>query len=408
MKSSCYYILSFCVFLVGFALYILFFNDPRPKPTYIYSSSKTDRDITISLSNIRLAELYPQRRMLIVNVCVDNPNHYALSLDGKIVYPNGEKEIERGLPSGNPACFDYDFSFSPDDDLSQLEFTISSIRNWSYHFNEELVCAIAAEEQRALDEWNTGIKVSCRENGSSGEWIRQIDYVPSEKTDATEWINRASGIATDKLLITYGEWKFFVRQEEIYKYPVLTLLNPSSSEAAPQDIHLQASNLRKYILPSSMPDKIHYLQIDVCLDNLDHSSWNIWDAELKYDNGKSKRQFYIGEGNNENCKILSFSILPDEVISQAHLRVFGILFPPDMENKEKCKQYLPQLQKAINHRYFGLFVKCVRTKDEMGRWGIDYVVKPPWMSKFDVMTLIASQELYTVKGNWEFDLTLNP
>lgn len=79
-----------------------------------------------------------------------------------------------------------------------------------------------------------------------------------------------------------------------------------------------------------------------------------------------------------------------------------------MSNKEKCNEYLPSLQKAINDKYFGMTIKCIRTSDERGRWGITYLTKPFWMSELDARLLISSQELYTVKGKWEFDLMMNP
>jgi hypothetical protein len=345
---------------------------------------------------------------MLVIICVSNPNRDALSFGGKIIYANGEQDISRGVSSiDNPSCYDYEFSFSPDDDLSQLRFEFSSIMNWSYHFSEELVCAMTAEEQRILDEWKTGIKVSCRENGASGEWIRQIDYAPPEITNAGDWVNRASNIATDKILVTHGEWEFVVGEKDIYQYPILTLLEPDSPSPTPQNFVLQASNLRRYTVPSPMPEEIQYLRIDVCLDSLNQTQWGFWDGNLEY-GGTIKRRFYVSDGDKENCKVLSFDVSPDDVVTRAHLKISGLLFPPDMSNEEKCNEYLPLLQKAINDKYFGLIIKCIRTSDERGRWGITYVTKPFWMSEFDARLLINSQELYTVKGNWEFDLTMNP
>ena len=409
MKWRRFYILGFCLLFVVLLIYGLLFHDPRPKQPHVYySASKTDSGVTISLSNVRLVDKSPQWKMLLVNICVENPNQDSLSINGRIVYPNGEKEIERGISSiKNPSCYDYDFSFTPDDDISQLNIEISKLRNWSYHFNEELVCAMAAEQQRVLDEWKTGIKVSCRENGSSGEWIRQIDFVPSGITDVGDLLNRANEIATDKILITHGTWEFVVAENDIYHYPVLTLNEPDSPLVNPQDITLQVSNLRKHTVQSPLPNQIDYLQMDVCLTSPAQISWGFWDAVLEYGDGILRKRFYVNAGNDENCNVLSFDVLPGDIVSEAHLRILGLTFPPDMSNQKTCNEYLPKLQEAINAKYFGLIAKCVRTSDERGRWGIGYMFKPFWMSNLDAGLLLGSQELYTVRGNWEFDLKLS-
>ena len=375
-------------------------TDPRPKPDHIFSVSKVENGVTVTVSNVRLAEPSPQQRILIASICVSDPDHSSLSIDGTLVYPGGEQEFGRGLSSvGDPVCEDFDFNFLPDDELSQVEFKISAITNWSYTNNQTLKCAQVAEEQRLLDEWKTGIKVSCKQNGSSAQWLEAITFIPPtmSQEEAEDWLSRASGLAFDAVLVTHGAWNFAVKGDDINRYEVLKLLGPDIPGPLQRDLDVQALN------PKMVGHQIH---VDVCLKNPLQSDWLVWDALLAYDNNtKPIKSFQAEASTPANCAGLTFKIPEGAVITQATLDVLGISFPPDIGDEKGCKKYLPALQAAIARKYIGMWIKCSAYDD--GGWYIDDLTKPYWMNDFDATWLILDDELFTVKGNWSFDLTFH-
>ena len=372
-----------------------FFVDPRAKPSHIYSRSNTDNGVTVTVSNVRLAQPFPQQKTLTTGICVENPNHYSLSVEGQLVYSGGKKEIGEGISSNsNPSCDYFEWDFSPDDEITQVEIDILALTNWSYMDNGKLECARIAEGQKILDEWNTGIKVSCQQNDGFNQWLEQTDYIPPPMTEeeADDWILKADQIAFDKVLVTHGAWNFSVSKGDIYNLPNLNLLDAGSVSPIQKNLNVQAFHLRR---------DGEFIEADVCLNSSVKQDWEVWNAELNYGNGKIKKQFSASATDENNCQTLSFDIPNDTSILQAQLVVFGISFPPN-----DCKEYLPELQSALNKTYFGLLVRCEYYDD--GSASPAPVIAPIWISRFDANWLVNSTELYTIKGNWTFNLTISP
>jgi hypothetical protein len=299
-----------------------------------------------------MAKLNPQYGLLTFDICVDNPSHnYHLYSEGKIIVAGGfERDISFTFGTAlDPACEDESLYIFPDE-TAPVEIHIALIRPAN---EEEIV----------------------------------------------------------------GSWKFHLNQADIQDHTVLTLLGSETPSIAPH-VELQALNLRKFVPPESALDPdMSALQIDLCLISPVQPNWGVWDAVLEFDNGENVRSFFYFDRDTfrrdkdkreENCKTLGFEILENRSYSEARLKVFGLVFPPDISDKEKCNEYLYQLQKVIDDKYAGLHLKCERFISESVTWGITYVSKPSWMSDLDAWLLSTSQELYTVKGNWEFDLSLNP
>ena len=148
------------------------------------------------------------------------------------------------------------------------------------------------------------------------------------------------------------------------------------------------------------------MDVDVCLKTPlagAGASRAIWDAFLEYDNERIK-SFGFEPGGIKNCGVLRFKPPDGESIHQAILIVNGVSAPPDMVREKGCKEYLSKLQQALDKKYFGVWVVC--NQGDEGDWYINYLTIPFWMSDFDARWLIQSDELYTIKGNWSFNLTL--
>ncbi|HSB03167.1 MAG TPA: hypothetical protein VLE49_21125 [Anaerolineales bacterium] len=316
-----------------------------------YSSSQTDKNITFTISNVTMAKLTPQSGLLTFDICVDNPSHnYHLYSEGKIIVAGGfERDISFTFGTTlDPACENESLYIFPDE-TAPVEINISLIR-------------------------------------------------PADEAEIT------------------GSWEFHLNQADIQDHSVLALLGPEAPIDTP-DVELQALNLRKFVPPEfALDPDMSALQIDLCLVSPVRSNWGVWDAVLEFDNGENVRSFfYFGKDTffgdkdkmGENCKTVGFQIPENRSYSEAHLKVFGLVFPPDISDEEKCNEYLYQLQKAIDDKYPGLYLKCEKFVSESVTWGIIYISKPSWMSDLDAWGLSTSQELYTVKGNWKFDLMMD-
>lgn len=338
---------------------------------------------------------------MVTHICVSNPDHAPLSVDGKLVYSGGSKDIGQGLSSiADPACDDLDTDFSPDDVLSPLEFEVSAITNWSYASpdasSEKPKCAEVAETQRILDQWNTGIRVSCQKNGMFDQWLTNVDYMPPGMTDdeADAWLNSADTLAFDRVYVTHGTWNFPISATGIDVLPKLTLLPPGQASPLQQALDLYASNLRR---------QVQEMTVDVCLRTPVKKNWQVWDAAMQYGDGELKTFSAVGRPTYDQCQELDFELPHGTAPSAVQLRIFEITFPPDVAS-DSCFQYLQSVQSALIARFPGFLARCAYGDG----WWLVPVIKPVWMSRFDAVWLLESAELYTVKGNWSFNLQVEP
>lgn len=346
MKSR-FYMWWLCVFLVGGVFYLMVsVGLGRTK----YSSSQTDEDITITVSDVEVAKVSPQRELLMFRICVDAPrNREGIYIEGNYVAAGLEREFSSNFSSA-----------------------IASICN-------DISLYIFPEESRPIE-------------------LHIFSVV----------------LLNDKEIS--GAWDFSVSQDKIQKHKVLTLLDLDAQPVSQYDIELTASDLRRVEVPEKWNSEISALRANLCLVSPLDVEWKIWDATLDVGEGEKIRPFFyldplsLGESIPRNCSLVGFEVPENRSYHQVRLTIFGLFFPPDLDTEENCKEYLRQLQKAIDDRDFGVSLECVYFPawSESAHWGINYDFKPPWISDLDARLLIGSQELYTVKGKWEFELKINP
>ena len=153
------------------------------------------------------------------------------------------------------------------------------------------------------------------------------------------------------------------------------------------------------------------LYADVCFTLPDSSDWTIWDASLTYaDQATSEfsssflsRQDASGGQPAQRCDELNFFVPPDADLSAAQLSIASIGAYPS--NDEMCSLYMPKIQQALDGRNAGIKLDCV---DVNGNMTMQIASKPADMTQDQAEQMVYSDEFYTVKGPWNFPVSIAP
>ena len=148
---------------------------------------------------------------------------------------------------------------------------------------------------------------------------------------------------------------------------------------------------------------------DVCFTLPDTSDWTIWAAHLDYagqvndqfsSSMLSKQDAANGQAGSR-CDELGFYVAPDADLSSATLTVESLGAPPTIG--EYCSLYMPKIQQTLNERGIAITLNCA---DVNGAATMQIVSKPASMSDEDAQKIVYSDEFYTVKGPWTFQVSL--
>lgn len=148
---------------------------------------------------------------------------------------------------------------------------------------------------------------------------------------------------------------------------------------------------------------------DVCFTLPDTSDWTIWAAHLDY-GVQTTSQFSSSMLSVKNaadgkpglrCDELSFYAPPDADLSSASLTIESLGAPPSIG--EYCSLYMPKIQQALIERGIAISLECVNVN---GVATMRIASKPASMSDADAQKIVYSDEFYTVKGPWTFQVSL--
>ena len=149
---------------------------------------------------------------------------------------------------------------------------------------------------------------------------------------------------------------------------------------------------------------------DLCFTLPDSSDWTIWDAHLEYggqtlsefSSSMVSRQDANGSQPGQRCDQLGFYVLPDANLSAASLTIESLGAYPSQD--EYCSLYMPKIQQALKERGIDITLDCTDTN---GSLAMQIASKPASMSQDEAEQLVYSDEFYTVKGPWTFQLTFS-
>jgi len=148
---------------------------------------------------------------------------------------------------------------------------------------------------------------------------------------------------------------------------------------------------------------------DVCFTLPDTSDWTIWAARLDYA-GQTTSQFSSSMLNKQDaangqpgarCDQVGFYVPPDADLSSASLTIESLGAQPSIG--EYCSLYMPKIQQSLTARGIAISLNCA---DVNGVATMQIVSKPDSMSAEDAQKIVYSDEFYTVKGPWTFQVSL--
>lgn len=148
---------------------------------------------------------------------------------------------------------------------------------------------------------------------------------------------------------------------------------------------------------------------DMCFTLPDASDWTIWAAHLDYA-GQTTSEFSSSMLSNQpaangqagqRCDEVGFFVPPDADLSSASLTVESLGAAPGIG--EYCSVYMPKIQQTLIERGIAITLDCV---DVNGTLTMQIVSKPASMSEEDAQKIVYSDEFYTVKGPWTFQVSL--
>ncbi len=148
---------------------------------------------------------------------------------------------------------------------------------------------------------------------------------------------------------------------------------------------------------------------DVCFTLPDTSDWTIWAVHLDYA-GQTTSEFSSSMLSKQDaangqpglrCDEVGFYVPPDADLSSASLTVESLGAPPSIG--EYCSLYMPKIQQTLIERGISITLNCA---DVNGVATMQIVSKPDSMSDEDAQKIVYSDEFYTVKGPWTFQVSL--
>lgn len=149
---------------------------------------------------------------------------------------------------------------------------------------------------------------------------------------------------------------------------------------------------------------------DICFTLPDASDWTIWNAHFQYgseavsefSSSLTSRQDAVGSQPAQRCDELAFYVPPDADLSAASLTVESLGAYPTAD--EYCSIYMPKIQQTLHERGIDITLDC---PDVNGTKMLRIASKPASMSEAEAEQLVFSDEFYTVKGPWNFAVTLS-
>jgi len=148
---------------------------------------------------------------------------------------------------------------------------------------------------------------------------------------------------------------------------------------------------------------------DLCFTLPDTSDWTIWAVHLDYA-GQTTSEFSSSMLNKQDaangqpgrrCDEVGFYVPPDANLSSASLTVESLGAPPSAG--EYCSFYMSKIQQTLIERGIAITLNCA---DVNGVATMQIVSKPDSMSDEDAQKIVYSDEFYTVKGPWTFQVSL--
>jgi len=148
---------------------------------------------------------------------------------------------------------------------------------------------------------------------------------------------------------------------------------------------------------------------DLCFTLPDTSDWTIWAAHFDYA-GQTTAEFSSSMLNKQDaangqpglrCDEVGFYVPPDADLTSATLTVESLGAPPAIG--EYCSLYMPKIQQTLVERGIAITLNCT---DVNGAATMQIVSKPDSMTEEDAQKIVYSDEFYTVKGPWTFQVDL--
>ncbi len=148
---------------------------------------------------------------------------------------------------------------------------------------------------------------------------------------------------------------------------------------------------------------------DVCFTVPDDSDWTVWQASLKYGTdvisefGSSLKSLQLPADGQPGlrCDVLNFYVPPDADLSNAVLTVDSVAAYPS--EGDYCSKYFDIIQQSLDANNTGVVIQCT-TID--GIASLQIVSKPDSMTQEQAEQLVYSDQYYSVKGPWTFNINL--
>jgi hypothetical protein len=151
------------------------------------------------------------------------------------------------------------------------------------------------------------------------------------------------------------------------------------------------------------------LNAEVCFTLPDASDWSIWNASLNHSGGLlqeygttfiSLKESAEGQ-QGVRCDLLTFVVAPDADLSSASIVIEAIAAYP--REGDYCSMFMPKIQQALSERGIGITLDCLETD---GAAVMQITGRPADMTQEQAEQIVFSDEFYTLKGPWTFNIHL--
>lgn len=357
---------------------------------------QTSNGLTLRADNFRYTDYRPNKHQFSVDVCYQRPDSAEWFIPkAQLQYPNGVTALASANTLTPATCLALHFYVPITADLISATLTLPALV--SYPAPETICADFYPAVQKALDSQNTGVTVHC-EQGELGPLVGPWIYPDTlTRADAQQLIDAAWQQVIDRDYSRLGPWVFTTSA-----IPYLAPLTLSDSATRPP-------------LPPLTVNQAQYTEgrvlADVCYQPPSAANWGVWLATLESGSTEIDFDGYdhlthpTPDAAGRQCDTVSFSGLPPDFdLAHAELNVFALGAPP-LDEAEGCGPYLQQLQTTLAARYPGLTAACGHA--DWG-WYLQATHRPDYLTEQQAAELVYSDDLYTLKGWFQFPVHLNP
>jgi hypothetical protein len=375
-----------------------------PQPAAAGAQVTEAGGLMMSAANLRLSEYRPDKDLLEIDVCVQNPDENDWFIDKPSVTFDGVTLAQASATGADPAlapfagqpasCHTLEFHVPVQADLNMIRLEIPAVRT-SPTF-EQICGVVIPEAQRWLDAYQPGVRLDCRLTDLGYEaWVAEKPASLSA-ADAQKVFDSAFQAGEYQHFAVRGPWVFSFTDPVIPYQAARTLLDPAARPTPPA-LDFRALNMH-------YDDPAFYA--DVCFKPPSSAGWQLSDVTLEYVSGIETipvRQEKAPSVDGLSCTSLSFDVPASANLEGALIKVYAIQ-PPESQTRRPCREYQPLLQAALDNRGYGIKVVC---DEQSWGWQLRIIEKPAAMSDQEAAAIVHSDELIAIRGYWPLPVDLN-